>query len=78
MKTKTWIKAFTAAALVAAMTAFSGTAMAGNVENLERERAILIDTMLNADLSPPNARPKSRRPNAGWWTWNAWFCATTA
>ena len=52
MKTKTWIKAFTAAALVAAMTAFSGTAMAGNVENLERERAILIDTMLNADLSP--------------------------
>lgn len=33
--------------IAAALTAVSGTAMAGTLQNLERERAIMIETMLS-------------------------------
>ena len=41
----------TAAALAAAIS-FAPAANAGTVENLERERAIAIETMLNPELKP--------------------------
>ena len=58
MKTTTWMKTLTTAALIAGMTTVGGMAHAGNVENMERERAILIDTMLTADLSPAERQSK--------------------
>lgn len=33
-------------------TVVAGTAQAGSVENMERERAIMLEAMLNPDLSP--------------------------
>ena len=48
---KTLTKAFAAAVVAGAMLA-PAAASAGTVENLERERAILIDTLLNADVTP--------------------------
>ena len=38
------------AALTLAIGVFAGQAKAGTVENMERERAILIETLLDADL----------------------------
>ena len=38
------------AALTVAVGAFAGHAKAGTVENMERERAILIETLIDADL----------------------------
>jgi hypothetical protein len=61
MKPITWIKKLTTAALVAGMTTVGGMAQAGNVENMERERAILIDTMLTADLSPAERQSQIER-----------------
>jgi len=58
MKNKIWIKTLTIAALVAGLTTVGSMAQAGNVENLERERAILIDTMLSADLTPAERQSK--------------------
>ncbi|MFP6743209.1 MAG: hypothetical protein VCD33_16550 [Alphaproteobacteria bacterium] len=48
---KTLAKAFAAAVVAGAMLA-PVAASAGTVENLERERAILIETLLNADATP--------------------------
>ena len=36
----------------------AGTAQAGTVENLERERAILVETLLDPALSPDDRREK--------------------
>ena len=48
---KTLAKAFAAAVVAGSMLA-PAAASAGTVENLERERAILIETLLNADATP--------------------------
>lgn len=45
-----------AAAAVAGLAA--GTAQAGPLENMERERALLIDTLLAPDLSPAERQGK--------------------
>lgn len=45
-----------AAAAVAGLAA--GTAQAGPLENMERERALLIDTLLAAELSPAERQGK--------------------
>ena len=47
----------TAAALAAAIS-FAPAANAGTVENLERERAIAIETMLNPELRPEERHAK--------------------
>jgi hypothetical protein len=39
-------------ATIASGIAVSGAALAGTVENLERERAIAIETLLTPDMSP--------------------------
>ena len=38
-------------AVIVGMTAFTATAFAGTVENLERERAIMVETLLANDMS---------------------------
>ena len=58
-----------AAAGILALTGFAAPSHAGSLENLERERAILIETMLSADMTPEErgaphsagAPPKRRR-----------------
>ena len=47
-----------AAAVIAGSALLSMPAFAGTVENLERERAILIDTMLDADVTPAEREAK--------------------
>ncbi len=47
-----------AAAVIAGSTLGAMPAFAGTVENLERERAILIDTMLDADVTPAERETK--------------------
>ncbi len=47
-----------AAAVVAATVTFAGTAGAGTLENLERERAILLDALLSADLTAEKRQEK--------------------
>ncbi len=44
---------------LAAAVAVASTAQAGSVENLERERAILIETLLNPDLTPEERHAKT-------------------
>ena len=46
------------AAVIAATLAVSGTAGAGTLENLERERAILLDAMLASDLTAQKRQEK--------------------
>ena len=46
------------AAVIAGSALLSMPAFAGTVENLERERAILIDTMLDADVTPAEREAK--------------------
>lgn len=52
-----------AAALGTALILASGAALADSLENLERERAILIEAMLNPELSPADreARVEAER-----------------
>lgn len=50
MKTKSSFLAIALAAATAAAT--SSIAQAGTVENLERERAITLETLLSADMTP--------------------------
>ena len=47
-----------AAAVIVGSTLVATPAFAGTVENLERERAILIDTMLDADVTPAEREAK--------------------
>jgi len=52
---------FTALALAAAVTAAGATtnsAIAGSIENLERERAILLENFLAADMAPKERHQK--------------------
>jgi hypothetical protein len=57
LNSKTLTNAF-AAAVIASSTLVALPAFAGTVENLERERAILIDTMLNANVTPAEREAK--------------------
>ena len=57
LNSKTLTNAF-AAAVIAGSTLVAMPAFAGTVENLERERAILIDTMLDADVTPAEREAK--------------------
>ena len=57
LNSKTLTNAF-AAAVIAGSTMVAMPAFAGTVENLERERAILIDTMLDADVTPAEREAK--------------------
>ncbi len=45
------LKRTLAVATLVGLTAASATAFAGSVENLERERAILLETLLSKDMS---------------------------
>ena len=57
LNSKTLTNAF-AAAVIAGSTLVAMPAFAGTVESLERERAILIDTMLDADVTPAEREAK--------------------
>lgn len=57
LKNKSLSKVF-AAAVIVGSTLVAMPAFAGTVENLERERAILIDTMLDADVTPAEREAK--------------------
>lgn len=57
LKNKSLTKVF-AAAVIVGSTLVAMPAFAGTVENLERERAILIDTMLDADVTPAEREAK--------------------
>ena len=57
LDSKSLTKAF-AAAVIVGSTLVAMPAFAGTVENLERERAILIDTMLDADVTPAEREAK--------------------
>lgn len=43
---------------VAALFAAAGAAQAGSIENLERERAIAIETLLSAEMTPAERQAK--------------------
>jgi hypothetical protein len=57
LNSKSLTKVF-AAAVIVGSTLVAMPAFAGTVENLERERAILIDTMLDADVTPAEREAK--------------------
>lgn len=46
------------AAVIAATLTLTGIAEAGTLENLERERAILLDALLSSDLTPQKRQEK--------------------
>jgi len=52
-------KSLTTAALVAAIAATAGAAQAGSIENLERERAILLETYLAPDMAAKDRHAKA-------------------
>ena len=58
--TKFTLCACAAAACVAIGLSAIGPAQAGTLENLERERAIFIDTLLNPDVTPKERMEKVR------------------
>jgi hypothetical protein len=45
-------------AVIAATLTLTGIAQAGTLENLERERAILLDALLSSDLTPQKRQEK--------------------
>ena len=49
---------FIAAAALVLATGFSVPAEAGSLENMERERAILLDSLITSELTPANRQSK--------------------
>ena len=49
---------FTTLTLAAALIVAAGAAQAGSIENLERERAIAIETLLSSEMTPAERHAK--------------------
>ena len=59
MNTTSILKTLSVAAIAGTISIMSA-AQAGTLENMERERAILLDALLSAELEPAKAPAKDR------------------